>query len=478
MNTYLILRALGIMLCCEAVAMLPSFGLSLVEEGSDDTLAFFTSITITAIIGLALTLSKPRTMQVGYKEGFIVATSGWLLLSIFGAIPYFLSGIIPLPVDAFFESASGFTTTGASMITDVETLPRGILFWRSLTNWLGGMGIIVLTLAIMPSLNVAGFRMFKAEVPGPTKSKVLPKVAQTAKELYKVYLCFSLVELLLLKTAGMSWFDSLIHALGTVATGGFSSKNTNISYYDSLSIELIIVFFMILCGINFSLHYSVSKGNWLAYFKDTETKTYLAIVAVAVMFVSINLVNDLDYSVDKAARLALFQVASVITSTGFITEDFYQWPDLSRYLLFTLMLIGACSGSTGGGIKVIRLIILMKAISNQLARLVHPQAVIPVRLGNNVIPQEVVQTVQNFFALFVVIIGFATGLLVAMGLDLATAATTVVTSISCLGTVSPSTVFVDLPAAAKLILTFCMFIGRLELFTVLVVLNMCFSNKR
>ncbi len=466
------------MLCCEAVAMLPSFGLSLAEEGSDDTLAFFTSIAITAIVGLALALSKPRTLQVGYKEGFIVATSGWLLLSIFGAIPYFLSGIIPLPVDAFFESASGFTTTGASVITDVETLPRGILFWRSLTHWLGGMGIIVLTLAIMPSLNVAGFRMFKAEVPGPTKSKVLPKVAQTAKELYKVYLCFSLIELLLLKVAGMSWFDSFIHALGTVATGGFSSKNTSVSYYDSLPIELIIIFFMILCGINFSLHYSVSKGNWLAYFKDTETKAYLTIVAVAFLFVSINLVNDLDYSVDKAARLALFQVASVITSTGFITEDFYQWPDLSRYLLFVLMLIGACSGSTGGGIKVIRLIILMKAISNQLARLVHPQAVIPVRLGNNVIPQEVVQTVQNFFVLFVVIIGFATGLLVAMGLDLTTAATTVVASISCLGTVSPSTVFVDLPAAAKIFLTFCMFIGRLELFTVLVVLNMCFTNKR
>ena len=473
MNKNLILRALGIMLCCEAVAMLPSLGLSIAEKGSD-MLAFLTSIAITAVVGLALVMIKPNTMQVGYKEGFIVATSGWLLLSTFGAIPFFLSGILPLPVDAFFESASGFTTTGASVIEDVETLPSGILFWRSLTHWLGGMGIIVLTLALMPSLNVAGFRMFKAEVPGPTKSKVLPKVAQTAKELYKVYLFFSIGQLLLLKIAGMSWFDSFIHTVGTVGTGGFSSKNASVSYYDSLSIELIIVFFMIICGINFSLHYSVLRGNWLAFLKDTETKVYLGIVAVAVMFVSINLINDLDYNIGKAARLALFQVVSVITSTGFITEDFYQWPDFSRYLLLMLMFIGACSGSTGGGIKVIRLIILIKAISNQLSRLVHPQAVIPVRLGNNVIPQEVVQTVQNFFVLFVMIIGFATGLLVAIGLDLSTAATAVVTAISCLGTVSPSTIFIDLPATAKLILTFCMFIGRLELFTVLVVLNMRF----
>ena len=453
--------------------MLPSLALSILESGSD-TLAFLISIVITAIAGLALVSIKPRTMQVGYKEGFLVATSGWLLLSTFGAIPFILSGILPHPVDAFFESASGFTTTGASVIADIEGLPRGILFWRSLIHWLGGMGIIVLTLALMPSLNVAGFRMFKAEVPGPTKSKVLPKVAQTARELYKVYLLFSLGELLLLKLAGMSWFDSVIHTLGTVGTGGSSSRNASVGYFDSLPIELIIVFFMVLCGINFSIHYSVFRGNLLAYFKDTETKAYLSIVAVACILVSINLVNDLDYGIDKAARLALFQVASVITSTGFITEDFYQWPDFSRYLLVVLMFVGACSGSTGGGIKVIRLLIVLKALSNQMSRLIHPQAVIPVRLGASVIPQEVVQTVQNFFVLFIMSIGIAVGALLAMGIDLSTAFTGVITTISCLGTASPATMFIAMPWAAKLVLAFCMFIGRLELFTILVVLNLKF----
>lgn len=473
MNNRLILRALGIMLCCLAVAMLPSLALSTVDA-SDDTLAFLLSIFITAIVGFALVLIKPGTMQVGYKEGFLVAALGWLLLSTFGALPFYISGILTHPVDAFFESASGFTTTGASVIANIEGLSRGILFWRSLIHWLGGMGIIVLTLALMPSINVAGFRMFKAEVPGPTKSKVLPKVAQTARELYKVYLLFSLGEFILLKVAGMSWFDAMIHTLGTMGTGGSSSRNASIGYFDSLSIELIIVFFMILCGINFSLHYSVMNGNRLAYFKDTETKVYLGIIAVAVMLVSINLVNDLDYGIDKAARLALFQVTSVITSTGFTTADFYQWPDFSRFLLVVLMFVGACSGSTGAGIKVIRLLIVLRALSNQMSRLIHPQAVIPVRLGNSVIPQEVVQTVQNFFALFILCIGIAVAALLALGIDLSTAFMAVITTISCLGAVSPATMFADMPQVAKLILTFCMFIGRLELFTILVVLNLKF----
>lgn len=473
MNIKLISRALGVVLCCEAVAMLPSLGLAWAGQGSD-TPAFMASIAITSVAGLALLITKPRTMQVGYKEGFIVATLAWLILSIFGALPFYLSGATPHLVDALFESISGFTTTGASVIVDVETLPQGILFWRSFTHWLGGMGIIVLTLALMPSLNVAGFRMFKAEVPGPTKSKVLPKVAQTARELYKVYLIFTLAQILLLKLAGMPWFDSFIHTFATVGTGGFSSKNSSIAAYDSVPVELITVFFMILCGINFTIHFSLLRGNFRTFYKDPETRAYLGIIAVAVGFITINLINDAGYDLVKALQQALFHVSSVITSTGFMAEDIYQWPDFSRYLLVLLMFTGACSGSTACGIKVIRIIIIFKSLSNQLARLTHPQAVIPVRLGKTVIPQEVVTTVQNFFVLFIASMVFAIGILVAMGVDITTAVTVVATCISCLGVVDSPATLASLPAAAKLVLGFCMFIGRLELFTVLVVLNIKF----
>ncbi|GAB6180031.1 TrkH family potassium uptake protein [Desulfotomaculum defluvii] len=471
MNIKLISRALGVVLCCEAVGMLPSLGFSLAEQGSD-TSAFLASIAITSMAGLALFVIKPRTKQVGYKEGFIVATLAWFILSIFGAIPFYLSGTTPRLVDALFESISGFTTTGATVLVDVESLPQGILFWRSFTNWLGGMGIIVLTLALMPSLNVAGFRMFKAEVPGPTKSKVLPKVAQTARELYKVYLIFTLAQILLLKLAGMPWFDSFIHTFGTVGTGGFSSKNNGIAYYDSLPIELIICFFMILCGINFTIHFSLLRGNLLAFFKDPETKVYLSIIAVVICFITINLVNGLGYGINEAFRRALFHVVSIISSTGYMATDLYQWPDFSQYLLVLLMFIGGSSGSTACGLKVIRMIIIFKSLSNQLARLTHPQAVIPVRLGKTVIQPEVVQTVQNFFILFMMSMGLAIGLLVAMGVDVTTATSVVAASISCLGVATSPEVFINLPAAAKLVLTFCMFIGRLELFTVLVVLNL------
>lgn len=473
MNIKLISRALGVVLCCEAVAMLPSLGISWAEQGSD-TPAFMASIAITAIAGSALLITKPRTIQVGYKEGFIVATLAWLILSIFGAIPFYLSGTIPHLVDALFESISGFTTTGASVIVDVETLPRGILFWRSFTHWWGGMGIIVLTLALMPSLNVAGFRMFKAEVPGPTKSKVLPKVAKTARELYKVYLIITLAQIALLKLAGMSWFDSCIHTFGTVGTGGFSSKNSSIAAYDSVPIELITVFFMILCGINFTIHYNLLRGNFRAFYKDPETRVYLSFIAIAVGCITLNLINDAGYDLAKAIRQALFHVTAVISSTGFLAEDIFQWPDFSRYLLALLMLTGACSGSTACGIKVIRIIIIFKSLSSQFARLTHPQAVVPVRLGNTVIPQEVVTTVQNFFVLFIASMVFAMGLLIAMGVDITTAIMLVATSISCLGVVDSPTTLLNLSAAAKLVLTFCMFIGRLELFTVLVVLNIKF----
>lgn len=477
MNIRLVLRILGILLSSEAAAMLPSLALAAVDQSSD-LAAFISGIAITGAIGTALIMVKPNNVQVGYKEGFLIAALGWGLLAVFGAIPFLLSGATPTFVDALFETMSGFTTTGASVIADVEALPRGILFWRSLTHWLGGIGVIVLTLALIPSLNIAGFQMFKAEVSGPTKSKVLPRVAQTSRQLYKVYLGFTAALVLLLKAAGLSWFDSFIHAFGTVATGGFSSQNASVGAYQSLPVELIIVFFMLLCGINFNLHYSVIKGERLGYFKDSETRTYFGVVLFAILLIAVNLINFNGYNLGTAVRQSLFQAASIITGTGYATADFDKWPDFSRCILITLMFVGACAGSTSGGIKVIRFMILFKSAANQLLKLVHPQAVIPVRVGGRVVQAEVVQTVQNFFVLFLIIFGAVTVFLTSLGIDLISAATAAVAALSNvgpgLGLVGPTTTFADLPAIAKLVLAFCMLIGRLELYTVLVVLSIKF----
>ncbi|MBO8138457.1 MAG: TrkH family potassium uptake protein [Desulfotomaculum sp.] len=477
MNSKLVLKTLGLLLCCEAGAMFPSLAISYAEAGSDFR-AFLYSILITGVIGFFLVFIKPQSFKVSQREGFIVAALGWLLLAVFGALPFAISGVLPHPADAFFETMSGFTTTGASVIDEVEALPKGLLFWRSLTHWLGGMGIIVLTLALIPSLNIAGLQMYKAEVTGPTKSKVVPRVTQTSRQLYKLYLGFTIAMIVLLKLAGMTWFDSFIHAFGTVATGGFSSKTASIGAYDSLMIELIIVFFMVACGINFSLYFSVIRGKKLAPLKDSEARIYLSIMFVSTMLIAVNLINAAEFEAGKAFREALFQAASIMTSTGFATADFNRWPDFSRYLLVILMFIGACAGSTGGGIKVIRIIILTKTAVRQLIKLLHPKAVIPVRVGQRVMPPEVVQTVQNFFILHIFIFALVTGFLTMLGLDIISAFSAAIATLNNIGPgfglVGPAATYSSLPAIAKVVLSLCMLIGRLEIYTVLVVLTVRF----
>lgn len=474
MNIKIVLRALGLILLSESAFMVPSLGLALVNQGSD-LIAFAISIVVTALIGILFARQRPDTKRVGTKEGFIVATLGWLLLAIFGSLPFILSGVTPHPVDAFFETMSGFTTTGATIIPDVESVPMGILFWRSLTHWLGGMGIIVLTLALIPSLDIAGFQMFKAEVPGPTKSKVLPRVAKTSRELYKVYLGITVILLVLLKLAGLSWFDSFIHTFGTVGTGGFSNKNSSVGFYNDPTVELIIIIFMVLCGINFSLYFDVLRKKPSSLLRDNETRAYLGIILVTTLLITFNLINLAGYQATEALRHGLFQVASIITTTGYASIDFDQWPNFSRYLLLLLMFVGACAGSTGGGVKVIRYVIMFKAAKNQIFKLIHPQAVVPLRLGQRVIHQDVVQTIHNFFIVYLAIFATVTGLLIYWGIDFISAASAVVSCLSNVGPglalVGPATTYAPLPVAAKAVLSLCMLVGRLEIYTVLVALN-------
>ncbi|MEW6274650.1 MAG: TrkH family potassium uptake protein [Bacillota bacterium] len=475
MNLNLVLRTLGLVLLCESLAMVPSL-LVAVYLKENSIPAFLIAIFFAGAFGFIFTKFPADPNQVSYKEGFAVATFGWLVLVIYGSLPFIFSGVLSHPVDAFFETMSGFTTTGASVLTDVEILPRSVLLWRSFTHWLGGMGVIVLTVALIPSLKVAGLQLFRAEVPGPTKSKVLPRVAITARELYRIYLFITIAEIILLKIAGMSWFDSVVHTFGTVATGGFSNKNLSVGAYENVLIELIIIFFMILCGMNFALHYRAFRGSELhSYWKDPEFKFYLGVITSSTLLITINLLEVGDYEINRAFRAALFQVSSIVTTTGFATDDFNQWPAFSQIILFILMFVGGCAGSTGGAIKHIRVLILIKSASRQLTRLLHPQAVIPIRLGSQTISEEVVEAVQAFFFVYILIFAGVVIFLTSLGLDLVSALAAVAATLGNvgpgLGLVGPASNYASLPVAAKIVLSMCMLIGRLEVYTVMVILS-------
>ncbi len=477
MNKHLIMRTLGLVLLCEAGAMVPSLVISL-YYGEQDKVAFLISIAIISTLGLILVKRSVDTRDVGYKEGFVIATLSWLMLALFGAVPFLISGSVPSFVDAFFETMSGFTTTGASVIADVESLPHGILFWRSLTQWMGGMGIIVLTLALIPSLKIAGMKLFRAEVPGPTKDKVVPGVVKTSRQLYKVYLIISIAALFSLKAAGLSWFDSFIHTFSTVATGGFSNQNASIGAYNNPLVEIIIIFFMFIAGINFALHFHALRRNFKPLRDDRETRLYIVIALTATIFMVFNLIYIMDYSPGTALRESAFQVVSIMTTTGYATADFNQWPAFSKGILLGLMFVGGCAGSTAGGMKQARLYILAKSVSRQITKLIHPQAVIPVRLGKHVVNDHIVESVQTFFFILLGLQAFSIIALTFMGMDLISAFSAVISSLGNigpgLGTVGPASNFAEVPAAGKLLLAFCMLLGRLELYTVLVVFNLRF----
>lgn len=476
MHIKLVLKTLGLVLLLEAVAMVPSLFMGVFYH--EDLQPFVLSMLAAGLVGGVLYATPIKNKHVGYREGFAIATFGWLLLALFGAIPFLLSGATPSYIDALFETMSGFTTTGASVIPNVEILPKSILFWRSFTHWLGGMGIIVLTLALIPSLNIAGMQMFRAEVPGPTKSKVLPRVAQTSRHLYKVYVVITILNVLALKAVGLSWFDSLIHSFGSVATGGFSNYNTSVGHFQSFAVEAIIIFFMLISGINFALHYKWMCGDVKPLFKDNETRLYLGIITFSIVAIALNLIFSTDYLNLQAFRDAAFTVVSIITTTGYATADFEQWPAFSKFMILLLIFCGGCAGSTSGGLKVGRLYILVKAFSRQLTRLIHPKAVIPVRMGQDVVTAEVIESAHTFFTLYILIFAIGTGIITSLGLDLISSASAAVTALSNvgpgLGAVGPMSNFAALPDLGKVVLTVLMLLGRLEIYTVLLVFSVKF----
>lgn len=462
-----------------------SMGLPLLVNwiyGEPHARSFILSIAITAFSGLLLMLFFKRSPRdLTHREGFAIVAFGWIIVSFFGALPYLLTGTLNSLVDAVFETVSGFTTTGSTVITNIEATSYAILFWRSLTQWLGGMGILLLSLAILPFLGVGGMQLYKAEVPGPTADKLRPRISQTARILWEVYILFSAAEVLTLLLGGMNLFDALCHTFSTMATGGFSPKNESIEFYRSPFLEYSITFFMFLAGANFALHYRFLKGNVKVFWRDTEFCFYTSVVLLATLFISLNLWLSIQKEFFQAFRLAIFQVVSILTTTGFATADFEQWPPFSQYLLLTLMFIGGCAGSTGGAIKCVRIYILLKQGFQELRKLIHPRAVLPVKLGGKVVSPDTLSGIWGLFFLYLFIFSMASLALCMLGSDFLTSVSAVAATLGNvgpgLGTVGPTENFAHLSVAAKWILSTCMLFGRLEIYTLLVLLIPEFWKK-
>ncbi|HPG42117.1 MAG TPA: TrkH family potassium uptake protein [bacterium] len=471
MNYRVILHILGALLLFEGLSLLLPLPFSY-YYGDGDAQAIITSALICLGCGAALFLPTGSKKDLGIREGFVIVALGWTLLAAFGAIPFVIGGAIPSYTDAFFETMSGFTTTGASILPNVETVPHGLLFWRSLTHWLGGMGIIVLSLAILPILGVGGMQLYKAEVPGPSPDKLSPRIRDTAKILWVVYFLMSALQTGLLMLGGMTLFDSLCHTFGSMATGGFSTKNTSVGYYNSLYIEIVIIFFMFMAGVNFSLHYAFLKGNFKSYWKDREFLFYIKFTTLSILFVTIVVYFSNYHNAGQSLRAAAFQVVSILTTTGFVTADFEKWAHAGQIALLVLMFVGGCAGSTGGAIKVIRFMIVLKQGVLELRKLLHPNAYIPMRLGGRVIQPEVVTEVLGFFIIYMLIFIIGSIIMTCFGLDLVTAGSSVAATLGNIGpglaVAGPMDNYAFVPAGGKWALSFFMLLGRLELYTILI----------
>ncbi|MFV0590328.1 MAG: TrkH family potassium uptake protein [Draconibacterium sp.] len=481
MNFKIIFKVLGLLLVVEGLAMLIALAVALIY-GEKDSTAFLISAGINLALGALITYATWNSKKdIGKREGFIIVTMVWVVFSFFGCLPYIISGSIPSFTDAFFETISGFTTTGSSILNDIEALPHGILFWRSITQWLGGMGIIVLSLAILPVFGIGGMQLFMAEVPGPTPDKISPRIAQTAKTLWGIYLLFTLFETILLWIGGMSFFDSICHSFTTMATGGFSTKQASIAFWPSPFIQYVITFFMFVAGTNFTLSYMAITGRFSAVIKDEEFKYYSLITLCFSAVITGGLLLSSQLSFENAFREALFQVVSIVTTTGFATADYLVWPPFLTMLIFALFFFGGSAGSTGGGIKIMRIVVLAKNGYYELKRLVHPHAIIPVKFNRHSVDAKIVTNVLAFFMLYMVIFFVSTILFTLIEPDMESSMGAVATSLGNigpgLGSVGPAENFYHISPLGKWFLSFLMLLGRLELFTVLVLFSPSFWKE-
>lgn len=480
-NYKLITSFTGMLIGLNGIFMLLSLPFSIYYKESIFPMG--TSALIAMILGGSIWFATKNTenRELKKKDGYLIVIMGWLGMSLFGCIPYLLSGAIPSFVDAFFETISGYTTTGATILTDIESVDKGILFWRSLTQWIGGMGIIVLAVAILPILGIGGMQLFVAEAPGISPDKMKPRIKEVAKRLWFIYLGLTLLEMVLLMIGGMSFFDAINHSLTTMATGGFSTKNNSIAHFDSAYIQYVIIAFMFLAGTNFAITYYGFKGKFSRVWDNEEFRNYFIVVFALAICISFFVFSDTWSGFERSFRDSLFQVVSIVTTTGYITADYTTWAPFLTIIFFLLMFLGASTGSTAGGIKVIRHTLLFKNSFLEMKRQLHPSAVIPVRLNNKAVSRDITYNVLAFVMIYLLIFGIGVFLISFTGVDFDTALGAVATSLGNigpgLGTVGPVNNFAHITPFGKSLLAFLMLLGRLELFTVLMLFNPNFWKR-
>lgn len=469
MTSYILGRMLGV----EAlVLLLPAF-VSVIYGESGWKAFLLTSIVLLAVFWI-FGRKKPEDSKIYGKDGFIIIACAWILWSIFGAMPFWISREIPSYIDALFETVSGFTTTGSTILTNIEGLSYGLQFWRCLTHWIGGMGVLVFVMVIVSLEDKNSMHLMRAEVPGPETDKLVPKARDSAKILYAMYFVLTFLQVILLKLGGMNWYDSIIHSFSTAGTGGFGNRNNSIAYYDSAYIDGVITVFMILFGINFNMYYFILLKKFKLVFKNEEVRTYLGIIAAATIAITIHITHMYGSSL-KAFRYAVFQVASVITTTGFMTADYNLWTEFAKCILLGIMMIGACAGSTGGGMKVSRILIMAKSVSREIKRLLHPKSVNVVKVNGKKVGEDTLQGVYMYFVAYMAIFAISVLLISLNNFDFATSFSGVLTTINNVGPgisgVGPIENFSAFSNFSKIVFSLDMLIGRLEIFPFLVLFS-------
>ena len=468
MIVYIIAKMLGVE---GAVLLIPAFVAFL--YGESDVIQFLIVSAVLGAIFFIFGRKRPENKVIYAKEGLVIVGLAWILWSLFGALPFVLTGSIPSYVDAFFETVSGFTTTGSTILTDIEALPKGVAFWRSLTHWIGGMGVLVFVMMLTSLDDEHSMHLMRAEVPGPEANKLVPKARSTARILYLMYLILTMAEVIFLLFGGMNLYDALIHSFSTAGTGGFSNRNASVSYYDSAYIDGVITVFMILFGINFNIYFAIYIKNWKSALKNEEARTYLGVIAAAILMITVNIYHIYG-NVASAFRYSAFQVASVITTTGFYTADFNLWPEFSKTILLVTMIIGACAGSTGGGMKVSRILILCKSVKQEIKRILHPKAVTVVTVNGQKVGRETLHGVYVYSICYALILVCSVLIVSIDNYDFATSVSAVLTTLNNVGPgisqVGPVENFFEFSWLSKLVFCADMLLGRLEIFPCLVLL--------
>ncbi|GAB6183243.1 TrkH family potassium uptake protein [Thermodesulfovibrio hydrogeniphilus] len=482
MNFKTVLNIVGIILIILSIFMVAPIGVALINK-SADFMALLLSMLLTLSSGtIMLSLTRQyRHEEIMYREAFMIVTLSWLSVTFFGSLPFIFTGATASFTDAFFEAMSGFTTTGASIFADVESLPAGLLFWRSMTQWIGGMGIIVFALAVLPIIGTGGMQLFKAEVPEISVEKLRPRIIDTAKALWLIYVGLTGLIIFLYLIAGMNLYDAVCHAFTTISTGGFSTKNASIAYFNNPFLDYISSFGMFLGGVNFTLYFYLMRGNYKVFFKSAEFRFYFAIILFVIFLVTIDLRLNTYQSALDSLRYAVFQVISIMTTTGFATADYLKWNYFSQIILLIIMFFGGMIGSTAGGIKQVRIYLMIKQIFREFHQLIHPRAVLALKLDDKFLTKETLGSIWGFVFLALFLCAIASIGMAATGLDLITSLSTVVSAMNnvgpAFGEAGPASNYSSIPVFGKWILIFCMLAGRLEYYTVLILLTPAFWKR-